>query len=291
MSRLAEQLLYGLAARRYRQKAAAPDKERTASAEGYWRWQKQTSRKLFALYRGLKATGKEILEIGCGLGGRTAYLAELGPKRIVGIDINDEEILKARELSRLLRPEARRVLNFQAVSEDRDPFPPESFDLIVMVDCMEHVRAPGQILEEARRLLRPGGELYFGTIGWYHHDAAHAADILPVPFLTLFFADQTILNVIRRLLSAEFYRPTRFDSVPPAARWQGITNLGDRPGEHLNKITVAALAKTLGAAGFTQSRLDVIGFSAPRLRPFNFLRRLPVIREAWHSYLVGWARK
>jgi 2-polyprenyl-3-methyl-5-hydroxy-6-metoxy-1,4-benzoquinol methylase len=54
------------------------------SLEGYFRWQFDTSAALFRNYPGFDVSGKSVLEIGCGTGGRSAYLAHQGAARVVG---------------------------------------------------------------------------------------------------------------------------------------------------------------------------------------------------------------
>src|SRR4030081_4126493 len=43
------------------------------------------------------------------------------------------------------------------------PFAGESFDLIVCLWVLEHLREPGTVLQEVRRVLRPGGHFIFLT--------------------------------------------------------------------------------------------------------------------------------
>ena len=40
--------------------------------------------------------GKKVIDLGCGLGGKSAYYSTLGPAEIVGIDVLDENITKAK---------------------------------------------------------------------------------------------------------------------------------------------------------------------------------------------------
>ena len=60
--------------------------------QDYIAWQYDSSPKILGKIRNLDVKGKRVLDIGCGTGGRTAYLASLGAEEVVGIDINQEEI-------------------------------------------------------------------------------------------------------------------------------------------------------------------------------------------------------
>jgi SAM-dependent methyltransferase len=50
-----------------------------------------------------------------------------------------------------------------ASTDDPALFPPASFDVVTMVELVEHVPAPTRFLGDAARLLRPGGLLYITT--------------------------------------------------------------------------------------------------------------------------------
>lgn len=264
----------------------------TASPEDYWQWQFDTSPAYFAKFWDLTQTlpGRRVLDIGCGLGGRAAYLATCGPREVVGCDINVGEIENARRLAKE-KLDARHAggLSFAEVREGELP-ELAPFDIVLLVDSLEHVRDPVEMLNVAYSLTRPGGLCYFGTTGWYHYAASHVLTILPVPFLTVFFSDRTIIEAVRRVLRSPYYVRTMWDSDPPVARWEGVTTLGERPGEYLNKITVRTMSHAIKASNFESGELRVLGFSwrqAPALRLLNFLAKIPGIREMYHSGCFG----
>jgi SAM-dependent methyltransferase len=289
MSWIGEQILYMVASRRYRRRPRSQDSvKRIDSPDDYWDWQWRSSSKLLEVYEGLDITGKEVLDLGCGIGGRTAFLTTLQPRRIVGVDVNPRVVEVARQLQKRKLSESSVPLEFECCQEADLPFAADSFDVVLIIDTLEHVRDPHHSLEQAHRVLRPGGRLYFGTVGWYHHSAAHMGSIVPVPFLTVFFSDRTILNVARRILAADYYQPNQWDSDPPWQRWEGVEDLSQRPEEYLNKHTVRMMSRALATVPFRERRFRVIGFRHGRmLKALNFLSRPPVLREMWHSYLVG----
>jgi SAM-dependent methyltransferase len=209
---------------------------------------------------------------------------------MVAIDINTDEIARAKELvQRVNEPDIRSLISFQAVKEgvplDMDPF-----DIVLLVDSMEHVRDPVAMLNLAYSMTRPGGVCYFSTMGWYHYSASHVGGIIPIPFLTLLFDDKTILDAVRRIVSMPEYRRSMWDSDPPVLRWENVNDLHDRPGEYLNKITVRGLRQAMNKSRFAGGRLRVMGFSWRRhswMRWLNVLTRIPVIQEAYHSAVFG----
>jgi SAM-dependent methyltransferase len=254
------------------------------SWESYIQWQYTSSDRLFSKYPNLDLSGKDVLEIGCGTGGRTAFLAMQGARRTVGIDINAQEIHVARELCPTLYPAIQGRCEY-VVSEENVALDLGRFDVVIMADCMEHVVSPPHMLRLGYEYTRPGGHLYFSSVGWYHYKGSHM-DL--IPFVNVFFSDETIINVTRWRLSRPDYRPSHWDSDPPTERWNGLYNLRDRPGEHLNKLTLREMKRLVKYSAFSKAKLTVIGFGTGHamFRPLDPLRHIPWIQEMYHSLVV-----
>lgn len=250
----------------------------------YFLWQYKSSSRIFDCYPGFDVRGKSVLEIGCGTGGRSSFLASLGANRVVGIDINAEEIELARKLSQQHYPHLSDRLEF-AVSVENGRLDIGDFDYCVLVDCLEHVVSPPAMMRLAHGYLKEGGKCYASCYGFYHHRGSHTGLL---PFINVFFSDETILNVIRDRISRSDYVPCRFDSSPPIERWRGIYDLRDRPGEHLNKLRVSDMEKLVKYSIFRCARMTVVGFGNHRLllKSVDWLRHIPIYREVYHSYVV-----
>jgi SAM-dependent methyltransferase len=259
----------------------------------YWTWQYESSREYFAKFFDLedRLRGATVVDIGCGLGGRTCYLAKKGVRRIVGTDINHAEIDRAIQLAEQSGDsDIRRLTRFEKVTENDGRNASGQFEIALLVDSLEHVRDPLAMLNLAHSLLKPGGLCYFSTSGWYHHHASHVVSIVPIPFATVLFSDKQILDAVRKIVDQPYYQPTIWDSDPPSKRWQDCRSLHDRPGEYLNKYTIAGFHRAMRTSQFSSWSLKVQGFSAkrhPLLAAFNFLTRVPIIREMYHSAIFG----
>ena len=269
--------------KRYVRLVSKPKKseKRRQSPSDYFLWQIETSPALFALLPNLDLKNKRVLEIGCGIGGRSAWLARNGPAEVVAIDVNGPEIELARELTRKHCPQVQN-LTFVHSHEDAKSDIGE-FDVVLLIDSLEHVQSACKILKLAYSYARTGGRAYFTTFGWYHHAGSHTG----YPFVNLFFSDETILNVIRWQVSQPDYQPSMWDSDPPIARWKGIYDLRDRPGEYLNKITIRQMDKLVRYSDFSVGKLRVYGFGNSKFKWLNPLSKIPGIREIVHSYVVG----
>ena len=110
------------------------------------------------LVRGLKLSGKRVLDIGCGLGGPACHLAERYRAQITGIDIEPQLVKLARQraASRKLQHKA----SFLLVQPGLLPFPDRSFDVIVSAGTFTQIANKRELFRECLRVLEPGGAMH-----------------------------------------------------------------------------------------------------------------------------------
>jgi cyclopropane-fatty-acyl-phospholipid synthase len=103
------------------------------------------------------ADGQEVLELGCGWGSLTLWMAERFPRsRILAVSNSAPQ----REFV-LARARARGLGNVAVVTCDMNRFESERrFDRIVSVEMFEHMRNWEALLARAAGWLRPGGRLF-----------------------------------------------------------------------------------------------------------------------------------
>lgn len=281
MSKLGELLL-----RRFVKPALrAPSKRTPRSHDDYVMWQYNSSGTIIDKITNMDLVGKRVLDIGCGTGGRSAYLASCGAAEVVGIDINGEEIELAQSIIPKQFPELSERITFYK-SEENEIADFGLFDIVILIDAIEHVVSPPSMMKLAYDYLKEGGTFYFTCIGYYNHHGSHMG---MVPFVNVFFSDETILNVHRWKLSHPNYLPTRFDSDPPVERWLGLYDLRDRPGEHMNKLTIKEVKKLLKYSIYKENSIEICGYNNQGflLSILNLLRRVPVLQEMFHSLVIG----
>jgi SAM-dependent methyltransferase len=92
--------------------------------------------------------GKDVLDLGCRYGALTRAYVE--GNRVTGVDVDREALAEAAKLG---------VETRWADLDEPFPFGAQVFDVVVAGELLEHVRDPGHIAAEARRVLRPGGLL------------------------------------------------------------------------------------------------------------------------------------
>lgn len=97
-----------------------------------------------------------ILDIGCGGGFLTNALAKEGHV-VTGIDLSPKSLEVARK-----RDDTESVHYLEADAYHL-PFPDNAFDVVSAMDFLEHVDKPGQVVQEASRVLKKGGLFFFHT--------------------------------------------------------------------------------------------------------------------------------
>lgn len=97
--------------------------------------------------------GKKVLDLGCRDGMLTSYYAK--GNEVVGVDIDR----RALEI-------AQQRLNIETCWLDLNtewPFPPDSFDVIVACEILEHLFFIDSFLDQVKKTLKPGG-LFLGSV-------------------------------------------------------------------------------------------------------------------------------
>jgi SAM-dependent methyltransferase len=111
-----------------------------------WAWERRR-----ALLLGEARPGERVLDLGCGSGRFVAALRGAGADP-VGIEIAEAALERARAVApgtdlRLLEPDGSLPLEHGSV------------DLVWCSEVLEHVADGAHLLQEARRVLRPGGRI------------------------------------------------------------------------------------------------------------------------------------
>jgi len=109
-----------------------------------------------ALVAGLDIEGRDVLDIGCGLGGPSVDLVvNHGAGRVTGIDTQAAQITCARALA-ASRDVAGRVA-FQRIDAGPLPFADASFDVVFSMGALMQIAGKPALFAEICRVLRPGG--------------------------------------------------------------------------------------------------------------------------------------
>jgi ubiquinone/menaquinone biosynthesis C-methylase UbiE len=102
----------------------------------------------------LNLTGRKLIEVGCGTGRNTEWLAERAAG-IVGLDFSEAMLARARK--RIDSPHVRFV---QQDVREPWPLPDNSADVVIAMLVLEHVEHLKPVFAEAARVLRATGEFF-----------------------------------------------------------------------------------------------------------------------------------
>jgi cyclopropane-fatty-acyl-phospholipid synthase len=129
--------------------------------------------------------GQQILELGCGWGSLTLYMAEHYPNAHITAVSNSSSQRKYIEA----QAKKRRLNNVRVITEDMNNFAiGDKFDRIVSVEMFEHMSNWRDLLSRARVWLKPEGKLFIHIFthksGAYRYDHNDKADWIAQHFFT-----------------------------------------------------------------------------------------------------------
>ncbi|MDD5297583.1 MAG: class I SAM-dependent methyltransferase [Rhodocyclaceae bacterium] len=117
--------------------------------------------RLFSEQGGVKNSSLTVADIGCGAGTQCRLWATLG-HRVYGLDVNAPLLEVARRRSR----DDGLDIAFDVGSATALPWADASMDVCLLPELLEHVADWQGCLDEAVRVLKPGGLLYLSTNNW-----------------------------------------------------------------------------------------------------------------------------
>lgn len=122
-------------------------------------WMTADELRLFIDRLGLDHASR-VLDVACGSGGPSLFIAHSTGARVTGVDVNEAAVSTAGQAARERGLEG--LADFHVVDAGAPlPFETGSFDAVLCIDAINHLPGRGAVLEDWCRLLRPGGRLLF----------------------------------------------------------------------------------------------------------------------------------
>lgn len=95
----------------------------------------------------------KVLDVGIGAGPLARRMAKKGAQ-LYGVDLSRPLLRRARR---------RGAVSVQALGQ-KMPFRSKSFDSAISIDVIGHVKKPGPLIAEMKRVLKPGGTMVFNVV-------------------------------------------------------------------------------------------------------------------------------
>lgn len=156
--------------------------------DNHW-WFATRTRAILALldkYAGEGKLGRTVLDVGAGAGNMMHQLAQYGD--VVGLEYNPKPIPVAEE----------RGFDVRQGSATDMPFADASFDIVALLDTVEHIADETAVLNETYRVTKPGGTM-----------------VVTVPALMWLWSNNDVINLHERR-----YKASELKNKLQKAGWQ-----------------------------------------------------------------------
>jgi SAM-dependent methyltransferase len=200
---------------------------------------------------------RRVLDVGSDKGENSAALAAATGASVVCVDVSEIAIEACRQRGL----EAHHV----AIGDSPLPFSDGSFDLIQMGEVIEHLVHPDLAMQEARRVLLPGGHLILSTPNLA---CLPNRVLLPLGFQPIFTE-----------VSEERVLGRRFQ----------LLGQGGSPVGHLRIYTKRALVEFLAMCGYETIRVRGVAMHQGGI--LGALEGLASLRTEWAMILIVLARR
>lgn len=105
----------------------------------------------------LDLKGLRVVDLGCGYGWFSRWARETGAGRVLGLDVSEAMLARAREMT------SDAAIEYSRADLEELDLPPTSFDLAYSSLAFHHVEKLEQLLATVHRALAPGGRLVFSA--------------------------------------------------------------------------------------------------------------------------------
>ena len=228
-----------------------PFQETLLDKDKYNEWRRKDALKdLELLYRlGIELRNKDVMDFGCGLGGKSRMILGQGVHHLYAVDLSAEDLTVASMyLADYVGQGIASLVQGQSMRID---LPDDSIDVILALDVLEHIEHLQQVFNEMLRILHPNGVLFFKYQPFEAPFAHHAARVLLVPWCHLLLPFDALDSLVQ----------TARQDVEKMRGWNNFDRL-----PYINCKKVGAIKQAFYDAGFRVVNFEYIGFEGKTTR-------------------------
>ncbi len=119
-------------------------------------------------------TGADVLDLGCGFGWHCRYAIENGAKSVIGIDISEKMLERAKEINNL------KGIEYICLPLEETDYSAKRFDIIISSLAFHYIESFDVLSKNVYKWLKPGGSFIFsvehpiftafGTQDWFYDE-------------------------------------------------------------------------------------------------------------------------
>lgn len=248
------------------------------SREAYSAWEYELGRGIVRDYLEPAGDlgGKKVLDVGCGLGGKTVAYREGGAAGVVGTDILPGNVASSAAFAGSRG--AGEAVAFMVSDAGMLPMADAVFDTVVANDAMEHFAEPERAVAEMSRVTAAGGAIWIFFTPHYSPLGSHLYDYVYTPWCHLLFTRRTLEGAVGRVLAE------RMVGEPQQTVEVRLREIMRSYDEDLNHMSVRRFL------GIVRGRRELrVAYLELRPARFGFLRpatRVPLVREFVTGFVV-----
>jgi ubiquinone/menaquinone biosynthesis C-methylase UbiE len=189
-----------------------------------------------------------VLDVACGTGTTSLYLADKYDCRVTGFDISDDLINIANKS--LEENDRNGRIKFEVANAFEIPYPDNTFDVVISQAFFILIDEKEKALKEIARVLKPGGYLGSLELAWFRNPTKEAYEEL---------LEKTCNNFIPRVVG--------FDEWEEFFRSEALTHTTTK--KHPMTSSMLDMFKTEGFYNSIKVMLKMMGNSSIRKRMMN----------------------
>jgi hypothetical protein len=152
-----------------------------------------------------------------------------------------------------------------------------------MSDVLEHIPNTQLLFDEMFRILKKWWIILFDFAPYYHYFWHHLWDTIQIPWIHIFFTDKFLIKLYKKSVTGLTDADSRIKLRIWNDNWKEVF-------DYLNKINRKKFEK-IAWRFISKNKICNYDIKYFMLRDFNFLSKLPLLREIFIRHIVWYIKK